>query len=101
VAALREQERAAERDRTAAAARKEALELGLARKDGTAALLAASDRVSGVLGSVAALVRVEPGYEAAVAAALGTAADAVACAGSVPPPTRSSCSRLTTRGVRR
>ena len=75
---LREEERTAERDRAGATARKEALEMGLARKDGSGALLAASDRLSGVLGSVAALLTVRPGYEDAVAAALGGAADAVA-----------------------
>ncbi|MGB0100629.1 MAG: chromosome segregation protein SMC, partial [Nocardioides sp.] len=68
----------ADRDRTALAARKDALEMGLNRKDGAGALLAASDEVSGLLGSVAALVTVRAGYEAAVAQALGTAADAVA-----------------------
>ncbi len=78
VSALRLDEQEAERERTGLAARVEALELGLARKDGAAALLAASERVSGVLGSVAALVRVEPGYETAVSAALGAYADAVA-----------------------
>jgi chromosome segregation protein len=79
VAALRDQEREAERDRSALAARKEALEIGLARGgDGAGALLAATDRVRGLLGSVAALVDVEQGWEAAVAAALGAAADAVA-----------------------
>ncbi|HVQ88901.1 MAG TPA: chromosome segregation protein SMC [Actinomycetes bacterium] len=78
IAALREEERAAEQERAALVARKEALELGLARKDGSGALLAATDRLSGVLGSVAALLTVEPGAEAAVAAALGNAADAVA-----------------------
>jgi chromosome segregation protein len=41
-------------------------------------LLAAAGRVSGLLGSVAALVGVEPGWEGAIAAALGAAADAVA-----------------------
>ena len=74
----REEAQAAERDRGALAARKEALELGLNRKDGAGALLAASDSVSGLLGSVAALLSVRAGYETAVAAALGTAADAVA-----------------------
>jgi chromosome segregation protein len=78
MAALREEERAAEQERAALVARKEALELGLARKDGSGALLAATERVSGLLGSVAALLTVEPGAEAAVAAALGGAADAVA-----------------------
>ncbi len=74
----REEAQTAERERTGLAARKEALELGLNRKDGAGALLAASDPVSGLLGSVAALLTVLPGYETAVAAALGTAADAVA-----------------------
>jgi chromosome segregation protein len=74
----RDETQAAERERAALAARKEALELGLARKDGTAALLAANEQVSGLLGSVAALVTVRPGYESAIAAALGSAADAVA-----------------------
>ncbi|MGO4258292.1 AAA family ATPase, partial [Marmoricola sp. RAF53] len=69
---------AAERERSALTARKEALELGLNRKDGAGALLAATGSVSGLLGSVAALLNVRTGYEAAVAAALGSAADAVA-----------------------
>ena len=54
--------------------------MGLNRKDGAGALLAATDQVSGLLGSVAALLSVRPGYETAVAAALGSAADAVAVA---------------------
>jgi chromosome segregation protein len=78
VVALRDEERAAEQERAALVARKDALELGLARKDGAGTVLAAGDRLSGVLGSVAALVTVETGYETAVAAALGSAADAVA-----------------------
>ncbi len=77
IAALREEEREAERARSAATARKEALEMGLAPKDGAGALLAADTRVSGLLGSVAALLSVQPGAETAVAAALGSAADAV------------------------
>ncbi len=81
VAELREEERSAERERAALVARKETLELGLARKDGSSTLLAAGDRLSGVLGTVAALVSVEPGYETALAAALGRAADAVAVEG--------------------
>ncbi len=75
---LRDEDREIERERASLLARAEALELGLARKDGTGALLAASLRISGLLGSVAAVVEVERGYEQAVAAALGTAADAVA-----------------------
>ncbi|WP_370614898.1 chromosome segregation protein SMC [Mumia sp. Pv 4-285] len=69
---------AADRERAALEARKEALEMGLARKDGAGAVLGAADRLGGVLGSVAAVVTVESGYETAVAAALGPAADAVA-----------------------
>src|SRR3954447_21920996 len=72
------EERAAEQERATWAARREALELGLRRKDGAGALLAAGDRLPGLLGSVAALLAVEPGYENAVAAALGLAGDAVA-----------------------
>lgn len=75
---LTEAERAADRDRATWSARKEALEMGLARADGAGALLAADSGVSGVLGSVAALLHVESGFEDAVAAALGGAADAVA-----------------------
>ncbi|WP_350281679.1 chromosome segregation protein SMC [Kribbella sp. HUAS MG21] len=78
LAKLRAEERDAERERTGLAARKEALELGLNRKDGAGALLAASEQVNGLMGSVAALLSVRPGYETAIAAALGEAADAVA-----------------------
>jgi chromosome segregation protein len=78
LAKAREEAQRAERDRATLAARKDALELGLNRKDGAGALLAASDQVSGLLGSVAALLTVRSGYEVAVANALGTAADAVA-----------------------
>ncbi|PPK98540.1 condensin subunit Smc [Kineococcus xinjiangensis] len=78
--AARAEEATAERERATWAARKEALEIGLARKDGAGALLAAGERLSGVLGSVAALLSVRPGYERAVSAALGATADAVAVA---------------------
>ncbi|MBZ5737058.1 chromosome segregation protein SMC [Nocardioides mangrovi] len=78
LAKARDEALQADRDRTALAARKDALEMGLNRKDGAGALLAASDQVSGLLGSVAALLTVRPGFEAAVAHALGSAADAVA-----------------------
>ncbi|GAA2116043.1 chromosome segregation protein SMC [Nocardioides bigeumensis] len=75
---LREEAQQADRDRASLAARRDALELGLNRKDGVGALLAASDEVGGLLGSVAALLTVRSGFEAAVAGALGNAADAVA-----------------------
>ncbi|HET6816374.1 MAG TPA: chromosome segregation protein SMC [Mycobacteriales bacterium] len=80
LASLQTEEREIERQRAAAAARRDALALGLARKDGHSALLAAADRLPGVLGSVAEVVRVDAGWESAVAAALGAAADAVAVA---------------------
>ncbi|MBC7373074.1 MAG: chromosome segregation protein SMC [Frankiales bacterium] len=77
---LRAQERVAERDRSTGAARRDALSLSLAR-DGSSAVLAAE--LPGVLGTVAALVDVEAGWEAALAAALGAVADAVAVASPV------------------
>ena len=80
LAAAREEAQQASRDRAGLVARRDALELGLNRKDGAGALLAASDTVGGLLGSVAALLDVDHGYETAVAAALGTAADAVVVA---------------------
>jgi chromosome segregation protein len=73
-------ERTAEKDIASWKARVDALSLGLNRKDGAGALLAAGDRLPGLLGSVAALLTVEPGAEAALAAALGPVADAVAVA---------------------
>ncbi|MFD6449030.1 chromosome segregation SMC family protein, partial [Promicromonospora sp. NPDC060204] len=76
---LQEQVTTAQRDRSSAAARVEALELSLDRKDGAGTLLAAHQ--PGVLGSVAALLGIEAGFEDAVAAALGPVADAVAVAG--------------------
>ena len=75
-AKLEEQE--AERERAGAIARLEALEQGMARRDGGAAILAATDTMSGILGSVAALMQIENGWESAIAAALGSAADAIA-----------------------
>ncbi|EFQ83133.1 chromosome segregation protein SMC [Aeromicrobium marinum DSM 15272] len=77
-AALATDLQVADRRQAALAARVEALELGLARKDGAGALLAATDQISGMLGSVAALLVVRSGYETALASALGSAADAVA-----------------------
>ena len=75
---LSDGERAAEKEAAQWKAREEALSMGLRRKDGAGALLARADRVPGLLGSVAALLSVAPGYEAALAAALGALADAVA-----------------------
>jgi chromosome segregation protein len=81
LAELQDAERAAAAERGAAAARAEALALGLERRDGSAALLAAGDRLNGLLGSVAALISVPAGAEVAIATALGAAADAVAVTG--------------------
>ncbi|MEU9977909.1 chromosome segregation protein SMC [Streptomyces sp. NPDC051014] len=76
--AAREATTAAERGRAATQARREALALGLRRKDGTGILLGARDRLTGVLGPAAELLSVTPGHETALAAAFGAAADAVA-----------------------
>ncbi|MFG2288800.1 chromosome segregation SMC family protein [Streptomyces sp. NPDC048595] len=81
LSAAREALTAAERKRAATAARHDALALGLRRKDGTGALLAAADHLGGLLGPAAELLAVTPGFEVPVAAALGAAADAVAVNG--------------------
>ncbi len=73
-------ERAAERDRTSSEARLGALEMSLRRRDGAATLLEAADASHGILGTVASLLHVSGGHEAAVAAALGWASDALAVA---------------------
>ncbi|MER5383058.1 chromosome segregation protein SMC [Streptomyces sp. NPDC002688] len=78
LSAAREAATAAERRRAATQARHEALALGLRRKDGTGALLGAKDRLTGVLGPAAELLSVTPGFEVALAAAFGAAADAIA-----------------------
>ncbi|MFD5494867.1 chromosome segregation protein SMC [Streptomyces sp. NPDC127091] len=79
--AAREAVTAVERERAATRARHDALALGLRRKDGTGALLAARDRLAGLLGPATELLTVPPGHEAALAAALGAAADALAVTG--------------------
>ncbi|WP_217246739.1 chromosome segregation protein SMC [Streptomyces sp. AC602_WCS936] len=78
LSAAREAATAAERERAATQARHEALALGLRRKDGTGAVLAAGDRLAGLLGPAAGLLTVTPGHEAALATAFGAAADALA-----------------------
>jgi chromosome segregation protein len=72
---LKSTERDAVRERDALKARHEALQLGLNRKDGSEHVLGAG--VAGTVGPLAAALTVEPGYEAAVAAALGSASDAI------------------------
>jgi chromosome segregation protein len=73
--ALKAAEREGERERGALVARRDALQLGLNRKDGSDHVLRAG--LPGVLGSLAAMITVETGFEAAIAAALGTSSDAV------------------------
>jgi chromosome segregation protein len=75
------EEREAEREKSFWSARREALEMSLLRRDGAGTLVDAGDRVPGLLGTVASVLSVTPGYEAAVAAALGALADAVAVEG--------------------
>ncbi|WP_416404551.1 chromosome segregation protein SMC [Arthrobacter sp. LFS091] len=75
---LKAAERDAVRERDSLTARRDALQLGLKRKDGSGRLLAAE----GTLGPLPAMISVEPGYEAAVAAALGSASDAVVVGGA-------------------
>ncbi|MEV4520196.1 chromosome segregation protein SMC [Micromonospora tulbaghiae] len=81
VRSLADGERAAEKDAATWKAREEALAMGLRRKDGAGELLARADQVPGLLGSLAGLLTVAPGDEAALAAALGGLADAVAVSG--------------------
>jgi len=75
IEALRDELHAAERERDALAARTSALSLAVDQKDGSSALVAAG--LPGIRGLVAEHVKIEPGYEAAIAAALGSLADAV------------------------
>ncbi|WP_435203436.1 chromosome segregation protein SMC [Janibacter sp. GS2] len=70
--------RTAERDRQSAQARLEALELSLRRKDGAEALREAAADEHEILGAVAELVAVSGGHEAAIAAALDQAGNALA-----------------------
>ena len=75
--ALNEALTAAEQERANQTSRAETLELSLSRKDGAGALLAA-DGLPGTIGTVAALLAVDPADEDAIVAALGATADAVA-----------------------
>ncbi|MGE0216790.1 chromosome segregation protein SMC [Mycolicibacterium sp.] len=81
VAELQAAERAAERQVASLQARIDALSVGLDRKDG-AAWLQENRSGAGLFGSIADLVKVRSGYEVAVAAVLGAAADAVAAENS-------------------
>jgi chromosome segregation protein len=77
VAELQSAERAAERQVASLRARIDALAVGLDRRDGAAWLQKNHDG-TGLFGSVAKMLRIQPGYETAVAAVLGTVADALA-----------------------
>jgi len=72
---LREELHGFERERDALGARVGALSLALDQKDGSSALVAA--KRAGIRGLVAEHVQIQPGFEAAIAAALGSLADAV------------------------
>ncbi|QLL24898.1 chromosome segregation protein SMC [Actinobacteria bacterium IMCC26103] len=76
LANLVEAERAADRERNATESKLEAMQLTSQTRDGGAALIRDSRGIS-LLGSVASLVKVDSGWEAATAAALGTLADAI------------------------
>ncbi len=79
---LRADEHHASRERAALHARAEALELSLrAGTDAAGAVLAEPESFGGVLGPLAVLINVDEGAQAAIAAALGSAADAVVVAG--------------------
>jgi chromosome segregation protein len=70
---MRDDLHALERERDALAARTSALSMAVDQKDGSGSIVG----TPGIRGLVAEHVRVTPGYEAAIAAALGTLADAV------------------------
>ena len=77
VVQLQAAERTAERQVASLQARIDALAVGLERRDGAAWLLE-NRSGAGLFGTIAALVKVRAGFEPALAAALGSAADAVA-----------------------
>ena len=76
LATLIDSERAADRERNAIESKLEALQLTSQSRDGGAALIRDSRGLS-ILGSVASLISVDIGWEAATAAALGTLSDAI------------------------
>jgi chromosome segregation protein len=75
---LRDELRTLERERDALSGQVKALGRALEARDGSAALIAAGR--AGVKGRVADTIKVVPGYEAAIATALGSLADAVVVA---------------------
>lgn len=83
VARLEAELREAQGEQAALQARVEALSLSLRRSDGASALLG-SGEVAGLRGTLTGLLQVEPGREAAVAAALGWAGEAIVVDGLGP-----------------
>ncbi|MFM2215361.1 MAG: hypothetical protein RJA88_730 [Actinomycetota bacterium] len=75
-AELVDAERAADRERNATESKLEAMRLTSDSRDGAAALIRDSRGVQ-ILGSIASLIQIDSGWEAATAAALGSLADAV------------------------
>ena len=69
-------ERNTEREKNAVESKLEALRLTSSSRDGGAALVHDSRGIS-ILGSIASLIRIESGWEAATASALGSLADAI------------------------
>jgi chromosome segregation protein len=79
---LAAEERRVEAERAAARARREAFEATARAAGGDALAFLEGAGRDGVLGPLAPALSVEPGYEAAVAAALGADADAIVVAGA-------------------
>jgi chromosome segregation protein len=75
IESLRDQLHESEREKDALAGKRSALNLTLEQKDGASSLTQAQLR--GIRGLVANHLRIEPGYEQAIAAALGSLADAL------------------------
>ncbi len=69
-------ERRTEREKNATESKLEAMQITSSNRDGGAALVRDSRGIS-ILGSIASLIRIDAGWEAATASALGTLADAI------------------------
>jgi chromosome segregation protein len=69
-------ERSTEREKNATESKLEAMRITSTNRDGGAALVNNSRGIS-ILGSIASLIRIDSGWEAATASALGTLADAI------------------------
>ncbi|MSX60074.1 MAG: AAA family ATPase, partial [Actinobacteria bacterium] len=73
---LVESERAVDRERNSTESKLDAMRLTSASRDGASALIRDSHGLQ-ILGSIASLIQIDSGWEAATAAALGSLADAV------------------------